>query len=72
MYTLLEGIEDELKARILNSATERHIPYGTRLFEEGEVSDSLFIIKSGEIELRKKLGEGEIALWTAFPGDFLG
>jgi Signal transduction histidine kinase len=72
MYKLLEGIEDQAKAQILNSATERHIPSGTKVFEEGEVDDSLIMVKSGQIELRKKLGQDQIVLWTALPGDFLG
>ena len=72
MYKLLEGIEDQAKAQILNSATEKHIPGGTKVFEEGEVDDSLIMVKSGQIELRKKLGQDQIVLWTALPGDFLG
>jgi len=72
MYKLLEGIEDQAKAQILNSATEKHIPSGTKVFEEGEVDDSLIMVKSGQIELRKKLGQDQIVLWTALPGDFLG
>jgi len=72
MYKLLEGIEDQAKAQILNSSTERHIPSGTKVFEEGEVDDSLIMVKSGQIELRKKLGQDQIVLWTALPGDFLG
>lgn len=72
MYTLFEGIEDQVRAQILKSATEKHIPNATKLFEEGDPGNSLILVKTGQIELRKRIGEDEVVLWTAYPGDFVG
>ncbi|MFB6265322.1 MAG: Crp/Fnr family transcriptional regulator [Bradymonadaceae bacterium] len=45
---------------------------GTVLFEEGASSSALYVIKSGQVEIRKGIHEFDVALERLGPGDFCG
>ena len=45
---------------------------GTVLFEEGQPGDYMYVVQSGDVEIRRKVGETERVLAVLKPGDFLG
>jgi CRP-like cAMP-binding protein len=59
----------------VNDALERlarEFPAGTVLFEEGQPGDDMYIVVSGEIELRRQVGETERVLAVLPAGEFFG
>jgi CRP/FNR family cyclic AMP-dependent transcriptional regulator len=50
----------------------REFPAGTVLFEEGQPGDDMYIVVSGEIELRRQVGESERVVAVLPPGEFFG
>jgi len=45
---------------------------GTVLFEEGQPGDYMYVVQSGDVEIRRMVGETERVLAVLRPGDFLG
>ena len=45
---------------------------GTVLFEEGQPGDYMYVVQSGEIEIRRQVGETERVLAVLPAGEFLG
>jgi CRP-like cAMP-binding protein len=50
----------------------RDFAAGTVLFEEGQPGDFMYVVASGEVEIRRKVGETERVLAVLPPGDFFG
>ena len=50
----------------------RDFPVGTVLFEEGQPGDYMYVVQSGEIEIRRQVGETERVLAVLPAGEFLG
>ncbi|MDQ3368326.1 MAG: Crp/Fnr family transcriptional regulator [Myxococcota bacterium] len=50
----------------------RDFPAGTVLFEEGQPGDYMYVVQSGEIEIRRQVGATERVLAVLPPGEFLG
>ena len=70
MFELLNEDDRVALARVVD---ELNVPAGHTLFQAGDPGDSLFIVKSGEIELFIKDTTGQkIVLTTAEPGDMFG
>ena len=59
----------------MNDGLERFgkdFPAGTVLFEEGQAGDHMYVVTSGQVEIRRKVGETERVLAVIQPGDFFG
>lgn len=59
----------------MNDGLERFgkdFPAGTVLFEEGQPGDHMYVVTSGQVEIRRKVGETERVLAVLTPGDFFG
>jgi CRP-like cAMP-binding protein len=59
----------------VNDALERlarEFPAGTVLFEEGQPGDEMFIVISGEVELRRQVGASDRVLAVLPAGEFFG
>ncbi len=59
----------------MNDALERFardFPAGSVLFEEGQPGDYMYVVQSGEVEIRRQVGETERVLAILPPGEFLG
>ncbi len=70
---LFAGISPAEKAHIFSCMSLLELQPGSMLMREGELGDSMYIIKSGEIEFLKALGTKEehlLSVYTA--GDFFG
>jgi CRP/FNR family transcriptional regulator, cyclic AMP receptor protein len=50
----------------------RDFEAGTVLFEEGQPGDYMYVVQSGEIEIRRQVGETERVLAVLPPGEFFG
>jgi CRP/FNR family transcriptional regulator, cyclic AMP receptor protein len=50
----------------------RDFPAGSVLFEEGQPGDYMYVVQSGEVEIRRMVGETERVLAVLLPGEFLG
>jgi CRP-like cAMP-binding protein len=59
----------------VNDGLERFgkdFPAGAVLFEEGQPGDHMYVVTSGQVEIRRKVGETERVLAVLTPGDFFG
>ena len=50
----------------------RDFPAGAVLFEEGQPGDYMYVVQSGEVEIRRQVGETERVLAVLPPGEFFG
>lgn len=50
----------------------RDYPAGTVLFEEGQPGDYMYVVQSGEVEIRRTIGDAERVLAILPPGEFFG
>lgn len=71
--SLFEHLDDDDRAKLAEVIDLRTLAAGETLFKTGEPGDSLFIVKSGEIELFIKDTAGQkIVLTIAMPGQVFG
>jgi CRP/FNR family transcriptional regulator, cyclic AMP receptor protein len=45
---------------------------GTVLFREGDAGDSMYVVQSGEVEIRRRVGDQDRVLAVLPPGEFFG
>jgi CRP-like cAMP-binding protein len=50
----------------------KHFPQGTVLFNEGDEGEDMYIIRSGQVAIKKRVPHGEIVLALLEKGDFFG
>lgn len=50
----------------------RDFDAGTVLFEEGQPGDYMYVVQTGEVEIRRQVGETERVLAVLTPGEFFG
>lgn len=50
----------------------RDFPAGTVLFEEGQPGDYMYVVQSGEVEIRRQVGESDRVLAVLPAGEFFG
>jgi CRP/FNR family cyclic AMP-dependent transcriptional regulator len=50
----------------------RDFPVGAVLFEEGQPGDYMYVVQSGEVEIRRQVGESERVLAVLPAGEFFG
>jgi CRP-like cAMP-binding protein len=50
----------------------KHFPKGTVLFNEGDEGEDMYIIRSGQVAIRKRVPHGETTLAVLEKGDFFG
>ncbi len=50
----------------------RDFKAGTVLFEEGQPGDFMYVVQSGDVEIRRQVGETERVLAIMAPGEFFG
>jgi CRP-like cAMP-binding protein len=55
-----------------DSVSERSYVAGEYIFKQGQPSDNVYVIKSGEVEIVKKEGEGEAVLARLREGEYFG
>ncbi len=72
MYSLFEGLKTAEVSGLLKQARVDHVPEGTILLAEGKTVEGLYILKSGEVEIRKQIDEKEEVLATIRKNDFFG
>jgi CRP-like cAMP-binding protein len=50
----------------------KHFPKGTVLFSEGDEGEDMYIIRSGQVAIRKRVTHGDIVVAVLEKGDFFG
>ncbi|MCU0242926.1 MAG: cyclic nucleotide-binding domain-containing protein [Vicinamibacteria bacterium] len=50
----------------------KHFDQGTVLFNEGDEGEDMYIIQSGKVAIKKKVGDGDTTLAVLEKGDFFG
>jgi len=50
----------------------KHFPKGSVLFNEGDEGEDMYIIRSGQVAIKKRVPHGEIVLAVLEKGDFFG
>jgi CRP-like cAMP-binding protein len=50
----------------------KHFPKGTVLFNEGDEGEEMYIIRSGQVAIKKRVPHGEVVLALLEKGDFFG
>ncbi|BFH69511.1 Crp/Fnr family transcriptional regulator [Paenibacillus dendritiformis C454] len=69
----LSCFSEQNRQRLLEIAKDRTYPENSHLFWEGDVSDKLFILKSGRVKITKSTDEGkELILYMYQAGDMIG
>lgn len=72
MYSLFEGMSERDVAEACKPLHKEKAAAGTIIMEEKGPVQALYIIKSGEIEIRKRIGDRQEKLGTLSAGDFFG
>jgi len=60
-----------MKETSLEHLVRKH-PAGTVLFREGDAGSTMFVIRSGKVNIWKHIGQSEITLAVLGPGEFFG
>ena len=72
-WTLLEGIPEEPRRRVLAAGRLRRFARGEVIFHEGDPGDTLHLISKGRVAIRVTTPVGEVATIAVLgPGDFFG
>lgn len=67
------GLSPETQARLASLARLEHVPAGTEILHEGELTDDFGIVLSGRVALRMLVPErGMVTILTVEPGDIVG
>jgi CRP/FNR family transcriptional regulator len=70
---ILSGLSDDELREVADLAIPRTFEGGTRVFHEGDQSDSCYIVRSGDLRVTREHTDGRaIALATLGPGDMFG
>lgn len=72
MISLFEGLNNDEVDSLMAAAARQSVPEGTVLLSEGDHVDKLFILRKGEVEIRKVIAEENRVLGTIRPGGFFG
>jgi signal transduction histidine kinase len=69
---LFAEVGDAPLARLAEAAEPIHLTAGDPLIREGDPAEELYIVVSGEFEIRKRSGNAEVALTRVGPGSVQG
>lgn len=70
--SLFHGLSTRQLGRVLLAMQPRQYHAGERLFEEGQLGKAVFIIRSGKVELSRRVGEQERVLGVLSAGQMFG
>lgn len=72
-HKFISFFEPEQAAELCRVAIVEHFPNQTVLFEEGDISDFLYLVLAGQVEFRKYIGSNHYQpLTKAYPNSFFG
>src|SRR5919199_941817 len=72
-HKFISFFEPEQAAELCRVAIVENFPNQTVLFEEGDISDFLYLVLAGQVEFRKHIGSNHYqSLTKAFPNSFFG
>ena len=71
-FDFLRGANADVVQRLLDAATERHVPPGTIILEDGALSREVYLIVEGSVDIVKHHDNAEIILGQRGPGELIG
>lgn len=69
---LFGGISEAALSFLLGVSADVQIPRGAFFFREGEPGESMFVLESGLVEVRKRAPQGSLLLCRLGPGNCFG
>lgn len=69
---IFHGLSTRQLGRVIVSMQRRHYQSGEMLFEEGQDGKAVFVIKSGRVELTRRVGDSPRTLGILGPGQMFG
>jgi len=69
---LFGGICEDALRLLLGVSRDVRVKAGGYFFREGEPGESMFVLESGSVEVRKKAAQGSLVLSRLGPGDCFG
>jgi CRP-like cAMP-binding protein len=69
---LFGGIREDVLAFLLSVCRDVRVPKGEFFFREDEPGDSMYVLESGSVEVRKRAPHGELLLSRLGAGDCIG
>lgn len=69
---LFKSLEDKALNTVVDAVISKTVEPGSRIIQEGEDGDVMFVIMDGTFECKKKLDGEEKVVKTCGPGDFFG
>ncbi len=69
---IFHGLTSRQLGRVMLSMQRRHYITGEKLFEEGHEGKAVFVIRSGKVELTRRVGAAERTLGTLGAGQMFG
>ncbi len=69
---LFAEVPDEPLQRLAEASELVHLGPGDQLIREGDPAEELFVVVTGELEIRKQSGKAEVALTRVGPGSIQG
>jgi CRP/FNR family cyclic AMP-dependent transcriptional regulator len=69
---LFGGISEGALQLLLDVSRDVRVKAGGYFFREGEPGESMFVLESGSVEVRKKASQGSLLLSRLGPGDCFG
>ncbi|HEY7737560.1 MAG TPA: ATP-binding protein [Candidatus Limnocylindria bacterium] len=70
--SLFAEVPDEPLRRLAADAEEVHLRPGEALLREGDPAEEVYVVVTGELEIRKQSGKAEVALTRVGPGSIQG
>lgn len=70
--SLFSGFSDTELVRLLKICRSRNLPAGEFIFRDGDKGESLFVLVTGQIDIRKRIGGEDRLLVSMHPGDCFG
>ena len=69
---LFGGIREDTLCFLLGVSRDAHVRSGAFFFREGDPGESMFVLESGTVEVRKKTRQATLLLSRLGPGDCFG
>ncbi len=69
---IFHGLSTRQLGRVMLAMQPRQYRAGEKLFEEGQIGKAVFIVKSGKVELTRRVGDKDRMLGTMGPGQLFG
>ena len=71
-FPVFHSVSAQALDRIAQNAFEERYSAGAKIFDDGQMGDKFYLVKSGSVEIFKPSADGDVILNTMQPGDHFG